>query len=119
MRPRDLLNVTSAMPEFASRGAVERRWDIGRCWEGGEGDVSLVGRRASRDHGEAREQQTMLIAIDVGRRCSGCVSGVSGAVDCGLLYGQARDSSAQDMIAQTLRGGVGDVVVVRVSCWVP
>ena len=42
----------------------------------------------------------MLIAIDVGWRCSGCVSGVSGAVDRGLLSGQARDSSAFDMIAK-------------------
>ena len=31
MRPRDLLNVTFARPEFARRVAVSRRWDIGRC----------------------------------------------------------------------------------------
>ena len=32
MRPRErFLIVTFAMPEFARRVAVSRRWDIGRC----------------------------------------------------------------------------------------
>ena len=60
-------------------------------------------------------------------QCSGWVSGVLGAVDC-WLSGPASHSSAQAVIAQTLRFPsrrcsrlpmeVGGVVVGRVACWV-
>ena len=47
----------------------------------------------------------LQIAADVGRRCNGWASGVLGAVDC-WLSGQAGHSSAQAVIAQTLRDAV-------------
>ena len=75
-------------------------------------------------------ERALQIDADVGRWCSGCASGVVGAMD-GWLSGPASRSSAQAVIAQTLcetrfPSGrcrlppmwVGDVVVGRVVCWV-
>ena len=50
-------------------------------------------------------ERALQIAVDVGRRCSGCASGVLGAVDR-WLSGPASHSSAQAVIAQTLRDAV-------------
>ena len=54
---------------------------------------------------DAVPERTLQIDADVGRRCSGCASGVVGAVDC-WLSGPASHSSAQAVIAQTLRNAV-------------
>ena len=54
---------------------------------------------------DAVPERAFQIAVDVGRRCSGCASGVVGAVDR-WLSGPASHSSAQAVIAQTLRDAV-------------
>ena len=50
-------------------------------------------------------ERALQIAADVGRWCSGWANGVLGAVDR-WLYGPASHSSAQAVIAQTLRDAV-------------
>ena len=52
------------------------------------------------------------IAADVGRWCSGWASGELGGVDC-WLSGPASRSSAQAVIAQTLRDAVPEGTVGR------
>ena len=51
---------------------------------------------------DAVPERALQIAADVGRRCSGCASGVLDGVD-GWLSGPASHSSAQAVITQTLR----------------
>ena len=47
-------------------------------------------------------ERALQLAVEVGRGCSGCASGVLGAVDC-CLSSTIIHSSAQAVIAQTLR----------------
>ena len=54
---------------------------------------------------DAVPERALQIAADVGRWCSGCASGVLGAVDR-CLSGPASRSSAQAVITQTLRDAV-------------
>jgi len=54
---------------------------------------------------EAVPERALQIAADMGRRCSGWTSGVVGGVDR-WLSGPASHSSAQAVIAQTLRDAV-------------
>ena len=100
------------------------RWLSG---PGGHSSAQAVIVQMLRD---AVPERALQIAADVGRRCSGCASGVLGAVDR-WLSGPASHSSAQAVIAQTLRDAVpergcrspamwvGGVVVARVVWWVP
>ena len=54
---------------------------------------------------DAVPERALQIAADVGRWCSGCASGVMGAVNRWLSDPASR-SSAQAVIAQTLRDAV-------------
>ena len=66
---------------------------------GGTSSVQAVVTHAQQSYPRAG-------GADVGRRCSGCASGVLGAVDR-WLSGPASHSSAQAALAQTLRGAGG------------
>ena len=113
-----------AVPERALQIAAE----VGRSCSGwASGGVGVVDRwlsgPASHSSAQAVIAQTLRdavperalqIAADVGRWCSGCASGVLGAVDR-WLTGPASHSSAQAVIEQTLRDAVPGRAALRID----
>ena len=104
-----------AVPERALQIAVDGgRWCSGWAsgvvgavdsWLSGPASHSSAQAVIAQTLRDAVPERALQLAADVGRWCSGCASGVLGAVDR-WLSGPASHSSARAVIAQTLRDAV-------------
>ena len=98
-------------------GAVDR-------WLSGSTSHSSAQAVIAQTLRDAVPERALRIAGEVGRRCSGCASGVLGAVDCWLSGSDSR-SSALAVIAPTLLAvdvgrrcsGRASGVLGAVDCW--